>query len=152
MNEFMKIAIEEAFEGVRNNDGGPFGAVIVKEGLVIAKAHNQVLSTKDPTAHAEVVAIRKACAKLGTYDLSGCELYSSSEPCPMCLSAIHWARIKKVVYGCTREDAAKIGFDDKKLYELIKKPKTMLNFIQRDREHCLNPFKEWEKKEDRTVY
>ena len=113
MNKYMEIAKNEAENGIGKNDGGPFGAVITdKEGNIIATGHNQVLKNNDPTAHAEVMAIRNACEKLCTYDLSNYILYTSCEPCPMCLSAIIWANIKEIYYACTREDAAKIGFRD----------------------------------------
>jgi guanine deaminase len=119
MNEFMKIAIEEAFCGMRTNSGGPFGAVIVKDGKIIARGHNEVTGTNDPTAHAEITVIRKASAALGRFDLSGCDIYSSCEPCPMCFSAIFWSRISRLCFASTREDAGKIGFDDKLLYDIL---------------------------------
>lgn len=124
--EFINEAIAQADENMQEGfvNGGPFGCVIVKDGVIIAKAHNTVLSSKDPTAHAEVNAIRKACEILGTHDLSGCELYTSAEPCPMCLSAIIWANIKTVYYANTKEDAAKIGFRDDMIYEFIKSNNT----------------------------
>lgn len=154
MNTFMKLAIEEAQEGVRHNHGGPFGAVIVRNGEVIARNHNRVLITSDPTAHAEVNAIRDASKKLATFDLSDCELYVTGEPCPMCLGAIHWAKMKTVYFGCTQKDAAAIGFDDQFIYEVIrgtaKKPQVHMN--QMDRDECLKPFQEWEKKEDKIPY
>jgi len=115
----MKIAIEEAQIGIMTGEGGPFGAVIIKNGNVISRTHNRVLQTNDPTAHAEINAIREATEKLGRFDLSDCEIYSSCEPCPMCFSAIHWAKMKKLYYGCTREDAAQIGFDDQFIYDVI---------------------------------
>ncbi len=118
--DFINIAVEEAFKGMRNNDGGPFGAVIVKDGKIIAQGHNEVIKTNDPTAHAEIVVIRKATAILQRFDLSDCEIYSSCQPCPMCLAAIHWAKMQKLFYGCTKEDAADIGFDDNFIYEVIK--------------------------------
>jgi len=120
MNEFMAIALEEAMEGIENDDGGPFGAVIVQDGVVISRAHNEVLRRNDPTAHAEILAIREASSILKRYDLSTCEIYSTSEPCPMCFAAIFWARIKKLVYGTVREDVAEIGFDDSLIYDVIK--------------------------------
>ncbi|MBU1203988.1 MAG: nucleoside deaminase [Nanoarchaeota archaeon] len=154
MNKFMKVAVKEAFEGLKKNDGGPFGAVIVKNGKIIAKSHNQVIKTNDPTAHAEVVALRKASARLKRFDLSDCEMYSSCEPCPMCFSAIHWAKMKKLFYGCTKEDAAKIGFDDKFIYDVIKgvSKKKQVKIMQIDREECLRPFKRWESKEEKVQY
>ena len=117
MNKFMQMAIEEAREGIRNGHGGPFGAVITKDGKVIAKGHNHVVVNNDPTCHGEIDAIRKACKELGTFDLSGCELYTTHYPCPMCACAIQWANIKKIYYGCTVEDTANIGFRDKDFYE-----------------------------------
>jgi guanine deaminase len=115
--KFMQMAIELASAGWKRGDGGPFGAVIVKDGIVIGKGNNQVLKNNDPTAHAEVVAIREACAHLGHFQLDSCILYSSCEPCPMCLGAIYWARPLEVFFACTREDAAAIGFDDHLIYD-----------------------------------
>ena len=112
MNKFMQIAIDEAYEGIKNKDGGPFGSCIVKNGEVIASSHNCVLKNNDPTCHGEIETIRKACAKLNTFDLSGCEIYTTGEPCPMCLCACMWAKIDKIYYGCTIEENAKIGFHD----------------------------------------
>ena len=121
MNKYMHMAILEARKGIRKGHGGPFGAVIVKNGEVIGKGHNEVVKNNDPTCHGEMMAIHKACKKLGTFDLSGCELYTSCYPCPMCLSATIWANIKKVYYGNTKEDAANIGFRDDFIYDFIKK-------------------------------
>lgn len=142
--DFMKIAIREARTGMKKHHGGPFGAVIVKDGKIIAKAHNMVLSTNDPTAHAEIVAIRKATKKLGTFKLNDCEIYSTAQPCPMCLSAIVWARIKALYFGANAEDATKIGFDDSNIYEMIKGKKSF-PFTQNQikREECLSLFDEW---------
>ncbi len=150
----MKIAIEEAREGMINNEGGPFGAVIVRSGKIIAKGHNLVIKTNDPTAHAEIIAIRRATAKLQRFDLSDCEIYSSCEPCPMCFSAIHWAKMKKLYFGCTRDDAAKIGFDDKFIYDVIqgKTVKKQVKIMCLDRKDCLNIFKEWHGKNDKISY
>jgi guanine deaminase len=120
--EFMRQAIALAVENVTSGRGGPFGAVIVKDGKVIATGANQVTATHDPTAHAEMTAIRGACAALATFSLEGCDIYSSCEPCPMCLAAIYWARCRTIYYGCTAADAAKAGFDDAFLYEEMKKP------------------------------
>ena len=147
MNEFMEIAKECAEHGVSHNEGGPFGAVIVdKSGNIIAKGNNMVLANNDPTAHAEVTVIREACKKLGTYDLSGCTLYTSCEPCPMCLSAIIWANIKEVYYACTREDAGKIVFRDDIIYDYLEgKNKDLINLKQIDREKCIDLFDEYEK-------
>lgn len=128
MDELLKEASLEAFIGVINQDGGPFGAIITDmNGNIISKGHNMVLSTHDPTNHAEVVAIRKACLKLGTHDLSDYIMYSSCEPCPMCLSAIIWANISKVYYGATREDAKKAGFRDDDIYDYFKDKNNILN-------------------------
>ena len=148
MNKFMQIAKENADKGILNNEGGPFGAVIVDENNnIISNGNNQVLNQKDPTAHAEIVAIREACKKLNTYDLSNCILYTSCEPCPMCLSAIIWANIKKVYYGCTKHDADKIGFRDDIIYQYLKGEKTNLIDLQEmDREECLKTFEEYQKK------
>merc|ERR1711934_143627 len=127
-NPFMDMAVEEACTGVVTREGGPYGAVITTRGPkgdqpeeVVARAHNMVLQTNDPTAHAEVTAIRKACARLGRFDLSDCILYTSCEPCPMCYGAIHWAKIPRCIFSATAEDAAKAGFDDKFIYESIRK-------------------------------
>ena len=117
MNEYMKIAKEQAEDNLRTNKGGPFGACVVKNGEIIGVGSNHVLCDNDPTAHAEIVAIRNACKTLETYDLSDCELYTSCYPCPMCLSAIIWANIRKVYYGNTKEDAANIGFRDDSIYD-----------------------------------
>src|SRR3989338_5861362 len=113
MNKFMELAVKEAFKALKQNTGGPFGAIIIRNGKIIAKGHNKVIKTNDPTAHAEIVAIRKASARLKRFDLSDCVIYSSCEPCPMCFAAIHWAKMKKLYYGCTKKDAANLGFDDK---------------------------------------
>lgn len=147
MDKFMKMAKECAQHGVSHNEGGPFGAVIVdKSGNIIAKGNNMVLANNDPTAHAEVTVIREACKKLETYDLSGCTLYTSCEPCPMCLSAIIWANIKEVYYACTREDAGKIGFRDDIIYDYLEgKNKDLIKLEQIDREKCIDLFEEYEK-------
>ena len=154
MNKFMKIAIEEALAGMENNDGGPFGAVIVRNGEIISSAHNQVIKTNDPTAHAEVTAIRKASSTLGKFDLSDCIIYSSCEPCPMCFAAIHWAKIKTLYYGSTRQDAANIDFDDQYIYDVINgtAKKLQVEVLQIDREESLEAFKEWKIKTDRVQY
>ena len=154
MNQFMEIAIEEAQKGLRANAGGPFGVVIVRNDKVIARSHNRVLETNDPTAHAEINAIREASEKLNTFDLSDCEIYSSCEPCPMCLAAIHWAKITKLYYGCTQKDAAEIGFDDQFIYDVIRgtAEKPQVKSIQIDHDECLKPFMEWEEKEDKIQY
>jgi guanine deaminase len=139
MDRYMKIAIREAEKGIAKNDGGPFGAVVVKNGVIVAKGHNLVIATHDPTAHGEIVAIRKAAKKLGTFDLSGCELYTTAEPCPMCLWAIYWANVGKVYYGCSVADTGKIGFRDQVFYEMSKT--AMQEKMQNvDRAECLELF------------
>jgi guanine deaminase len=154
MNEFMKLALEEARRGVDNGDGGPFGAVVVLDGKVISKGHSEVIKRNDPTAHAEILAIRGASSVLGRYDLSDCEIYSTSEPCPMCFAAIFWARIKRLVYGTTKEDVAEIGFDDKLIYQVIRgeADTEQLEVVNLDREGCLEYLEEWKKKPDRWLY
>lgn len=153
MNEYMKLAKEMATNGIISNEGGPFGAVIIdKEGNIVATGNNQVLKNNDPTAHAEVVAIRNACAKLNTYDLSDYILYTSCEPCPMCLSAIIWSNIKQIYYACTREDAAKIGFRDDLIYEYLKgNNPDLIELHQIDRDQCIETFEQYEK-ENKTIY
>lgn len=145
MNKFMEIAIKEALEGIEYNDGGPFGAVVVKDGKIVGRGHNMVVSTLDPTAHGEIEAIRDACQRLHTFDLSGCEIYTTSEPCPMCKCAIMWANIDKVYYGCTVEDAEAIGFRD------VKFATQPLNSSELDRTECLKVFEEY-KNTDHTGY
>jgi guanine deaminase len=154
MHKFMKTAIKEALNGLHGNDGGPFGAVIVRNGKIIAKGHNEVIKTNDPTAHAEIVAIRQASARLRRFDLSDCTIYATCEPCPMCLSAIYWSRIKKIYYGCTKEDAAAIGFDDKFIYDIIRSPSSRARnkMKQINRQDCLKLMEAWELKEDRIPY
>lgn len=153
MNNFMQIAKDCAKNGMNAGEGGPFGALITdKEGNIIAKGNNMVFVNNDPTAHAEVTVIREACKKLGTYDLSGCILYTSCEPCPMCLSAIIWANIKTVYYGCTREDAGNIGFRDDAIYEYLEgKNKDLIELNQLDRDDCIALFEEY-KKDGNTIY
>lgn len=154
MNPFMQKAIELSSEGMNANDGGPFGAVIVKNGVIIGHGSNKVTSSNDPTAHAEITAIRAACNQLNTFELSGCEIYSSCEPCPMCLSAIYWARIDKINYACSRYDAAEIGFDDNFLYtEINVKPEDRKIPIQQlNHEEGLAVFKQWVIKTDKKMY
>lgn len=154
MNKFMQRAVEEATEGVRKKEGGPFGAVIVKNGKIVAVGNNRVIATNDPTAHAEIVAIRRASKKLGRFDLSDCEIYSSCEPCPMCCAAIHWAKIPVMYYGATRKDAAAIGFDDKYLYDILSRKieDDKLSVTQIDRDECLEPFRDFARDGSRTLY
>lgn len=145
MNKFMELAINEAKKGIRNKEGGPFGSVIVKDGKVVGRGHNKVVANNDPTAHGEMMSIRDACNRLGTFDLTGCELYTTSEPCPMCKCAIMWANIKKVYYGCTVNDAEDIGFRD--VVFATQSPES----IEVDRAECLNLFEEY-KSLDHTNY
>ncbi len=151
--KYMRRAIELSKESVKNG-GGPFGAVIVKDGQIIAEASNSVTQDNDPTAHAEVNAIRKAAKKLNTFDLSGAEIYTSCEPCPMCLGAIYWARLSKIYFANTKEDAKSIGFDDSFIYEEIEKPypQRTIPTIQILRDEALTAFKMWEEKEDKIEY
>ncbi len=145
--EFMERAIELARKNVKNGNGGPFGAVVVRDGKIIAEAMNEVTHTNDPTAHAEVMAIRKACSFLGSYQLDGCEIYSSCEPCPMCLGAIYWARPDRVYYAGTRLDAAESGFDDDFIYHEIELPagQRKIPFINILRPQAQEVFREWDK-------
>ncbi len=148
----MKIAVAQAREGILSHDGGPFGTVIVKDGEIIAGAHNTVLKDNDPTAHGEVNCIRKACAALGTYDLSGCTLYTTGEPCHMCLCACMWANIGKVYYGCTIEDNGIIGFRDDKFNDIFAGRDKLGDYLtQTDRELCLELFNEYSSS-DHTIY
>ena len=152
MNEYMKIAKELADSNLITKVGGPFGACIVKDGVIVGKGSNKVLENNDPTAHAEILAIRDASKTLNTYDLSECILYTSCYPCPMCLSAIIWANIKKVYYGNTKEDAASIGFRDDEIYNYIKNGGNLLDLENIDREETIKTFKEFLDIEDKTIY
>lgn len=151
---FMREAIRLSIENMRSGKGGPFGAVIVKDGKIIARGFNQVTSTNDPTAHAEVVAIREACKELNSFQLDGCEIYTSCEPCPMCLGAIYWARPDKMYYANTKVDAANIGFDDQFIYEEIELPLhgRKLSCEQLLQEEALLAFQEWQDKQDKIEY
>ncbi len=150
----MREAIKLSLENMQKNAGGPFGAVIVKDGKIVGRGRNQVTSTNDPTAHGEVVAIRDACKNLWTFDLSGCEIYTSCEPCPMCYGAISRARIEKMYYGNTKDDAANIWFDDSAFREDIKKEftKRSIPVEQMLHEEALEVFKAWTDKQDKTAY
>lgn len=152
--KFMRIAIRLSNQNVKKALGGPFGAVIVKDGKIIAKSANKVALTQDPTAHAEVSAIRMACKKTGSFDLSGCVLYASCEPCPMCLGAIYWARIDRIYYANTKADAADIGFDDQFIYDEIALPfkNRRVGLQQLLRNEALEAFKLWNKSEMKTSY
>ncbi len=153
MNKYMELAKENAKKGIKNNEGGPFGAVITdKKGNIIANGNNKVLKNNDPTAHAEITAIREACKKLNTYDLSEYILYTSCEPCPMCLSAIIWSNIRKVYYGCTKKDAGEIGFRDDMIYEYLKgNNKDLINLEEMDRDECIKTFEEY-KNQNGIIY
>lgn len=152
--EFMRAAIKLANDGMRSGRGGPFGCVVVRRGEIVGRGNNRVTSTNDPTAHAEVVAIRDACAVLKTFQLEDCELYTTCEPCPMCLSAIYWARIPHTFYGNTRADAAAIGFDDDFIYQQVALPleqraRKMESVL---REEAQVTFQEWSRKNDKIRY
>ena len=153
-NNFMQRAIELARAGMNSGRGGPFGCVIVKNGEIVGEGSNSVTSTNDPTAHAEVVAIRNACKTLDAFQLDGCEIYTSCEPCPMCLGAIYWARPAKVFYACTREDAANAGFDDDFIYAELAKPnaereRVMISLL---RDEGVALFHDWSAKPDKVEY
>ena len=149
----MREAIKLSLDNI-DHDGGPFGAVIVKDGKIIARGVNRVTASVDPTAHAEVNAIREAARVLGTFDLSGCEIYTSCEPCPMCLGAIYWAHLDKVYYGNTKEDAKEIGFDDSFIYDELALPleKRHLNVVPMMRDEAIKAFEKWENKSDKIEY
>ncbi|HMJ07586.1 MAG TPA: nucleoside deaminase [Pyrinomonadaceae bacterium] len=151
---FMERAIELAREGAGRNAGGPFGCVIVKGGRIVGEGCNQVTSTNDPTAHAEIVAIREACRNLGSFQLDECVVYTSCEPCPMCLGAIYWARPDGVFFAGTREDAAAAGFDDELFYDELEKPndERQLKMVNLLREGAQKVFNEWTEKPDKTEY
>ena len=152
--KFMSEAITLSQNGVRNNEGGPFGCIVVKGESIVGRGNNKVTSSNDPTAHAEVVAIRDACKNLDTFQLEGCEIYTSCEPCPMCLGAIYWARPKMVYFANNRQDAASIGFDDSMIYEElgIDLDKRKIPIINLGREEALKIFVEWQNKADKIKY
>lgn len=151
---FIEKAIKLSEKGMNSNAGGPFGCVVVKDNKIIAEGYNQVTTDNDPTAHAEVVAIRKACESLKSFQLDDCIIYTSCEPCPMCLGAIYWSRPKAVYYACTKEDAAEIDFDDQFIYEEIDKniSDRTIKFINIEQEKGIEVFKQWKTKADKTVY
>ena len=153
-DQYMKRAIELAWDSVAVNAGGPFGAVVVKNGRIIGEGSNQVTSSNDPTAHAEIIAIREACKTIGSFQLDGCEIYTSCEPCPMCLGAIYWARPAKIFFACTREDAAIIGFDDDFIYQELEKANEQreLVLVSMMRDEALEVFKSWAAKPDKIEY
>jgi len=152
--EFMRQAIQLATDNVTSGRGGPFGAVVVKDGKVIATGANQVTTINDPTAHAEVIALRNACQALDSFKLDDCELYTSCEPCPMCLAAIYWARCKAIYYGCSAADAAQAGFDDQFLYEELKKPmrERMMPMAILGEKEALKAFDAWRESTDKVEY
>jgi len=152
--EFMRRAIALGIENVRSGKGGPFGAVVVKDGRVVAEGANRVTTTNDPTAHAEIVAIREACRVLGEFQLGGCDLYTTCEPCPMCLGAIYWARPARVFYACVAADAAAVGFDDAFIYDELKRllPERRVPMQQLLREESLKIFSLWSSRENKTPY
>jgi tRNA(Arg) A34 adenosine deaminase TadA len=154
MNAFMQRAIELSTLSMQSGKGAPFGCVIVKDGKIVGEGHNQVTSSNDPTAHAEVVAIRDACKKLNTFQLDGCEVYTSCEPCPMCLGALYWARPSRIYFANTRKDAADIGFDDSMIYDeiVVEIGKRKIPMIPLGREIAIAAFVEWKNKTDRIHY
>jgi tRNA(Arg) A34 adenosine deaminase TadA len=153
-NPFMARAIQLSMDNIRSGRGGPFGAVVVRDGAIIAEGANQVTSTNDPTAHAEVIAIREACKKLGVFDLEGCEIYSSCEPCPMCMGAIYWARLARVYFANADADASRIGFDDSLIYTELAQPHSQrkIPMIQMMREEALVAFRAWENQSNKIEY
>lgn len=151
---FMERAIELARDGMKKNHGGPFGCVVVKNGSIIAEGRNRVISDNDPTAHAEIIAIRNACKALDDFQLTDCEIYTSCEPCPMCLGAIYWSRPKRVYYAATRQDAEDAGFDDDFIYKELNIPpgERSIPMIHTDQNKAVDLFEEWKNKEDKTDY
>lgn len=152
--QFMKEAIRLSIKGMDNNEGGPFGAVVVRNNEIIGRGNNRVTTDNDPTSHAEINAIRDACKNIGSFELTDCVIYTSCEPCPMCLSAIYWARIEKIYFGCSKVDAAAIGFDDNFIYEEFKKLETdrSIETEQLDRTEAIEAFLKWENKTDKIKY
>jgi guanine deaminase len=154
MDTFMEVALQLALDNVNTNTGGPFGAIVVKDGDIIGVGQNHVTKLNDPTAHAEVQAIREACRYLNSYQLEECEIYTSCEPCPMCLGAIYWARPKAVYFSLTKEDAAKIGFDDRFIYEQLMVPHKdrLIPMIKLDPKTEISPFQAWERSTQKVPY
>lgn len=150
--EAMKEAISEAYDGINNGDGGPFGSVIVKDRKIVGRGHNRVVKNQDPTCHGEIEAIHDACKNLGTFDLSGCTLYTTSEPCPMCLGAILWANIDRVFQGCNISDAEKIGFRDSKFYDFLKGKPGLLTTTELSRDACLKLFEDYSNSSKKKNY
>ena len=151
MNRYMKEAIDEAYSGINAGHGGPFGAVVVRNGKVIGKGHNSVIKNNDPTCHGEVMAIRDACAKVNNFSLAGCEIYTTAEPCPMCFGAILWAGIDKVYYGCNVSDTEKIGFKDSDFYKAVGGGGGLL-LEETDRAECLELFEKYQNTENKKTY
>ncbi len=153
MDKYMQEALIEAYKGIENGEGGPFGAVIVRSGQIIGRGHNRVVKNGDPTCHGEMEAIRDACKNTGSFDLTGSVIYTTGEPCPMCLGAILWANISKVYYGCTIADTAKIGFRDERFYEIMNDEEKRAEFIQcLDRSQCQLLYRDYLKKTGRINY
>ena len=153
-NPFMARAIQLSLDNVLSGQGGPFGAVVVKDGSIVAEGVNRVTATNDPTAHAEVVAIRSACAKLGTFVLKGCEIYTSCEPCPMCLGAIYWAHISRIYFGNVAAEASKIGFDDSFIYDEFAQPLSQrsIPIVQMMHEQAVSAFRAWQERPNKIPY
>lgn len=148
----MNEAIQEAYNGIKHKHGGPFGSIIVKDGQIVGRGHNMVIANHDPTAHGEVMAIRNACENLKTHDLTGCTLYTTAEPCPMCLGAILWANINKVYFGCNINDTNDIGFRDERFYKYLQEKDTsVLEITEHERKACLELFKDY-KNQEHTLY
>lgn len=151
-NKYMQEALKEAYKGIEVGDGGPFGSVIVMEGKIIGRGHNCVVKDNDPTMHGEVAAIRDACRNLNTFDLTGCDIYTTAEPCPMCLGALMWAGVKHIYYGCNRHDTEEIGFRDNVFYEMIANEDGTNNLIEIDRALCKDLFAHYTKIKKKTMY
>lgn len=151
-NNFMKEALKEAYDGIEKGHGGPFGSVVVRDGKIVGRGHNRVIFHQDPTCHGEMEAIRDACHNLGTFDLSGCELYTTAEPCPMCLGGILWANIGTVYYGCNRMDTDGIGFRDDIFYEYLNGKKDLLQMQELQREECLSLFQKYAEDTNKKQY
>lgn len=149
---YMKAALKEAYEGIKAGDGGPFGCVIVKRDQIVGRGHNRVILKRDPTCHGEMEAIRDACENLGTFDLTGCVLYTTAEPCPMCLGAILWANIRQVYFGCNREDSDGIGFRDEVFYKYLNGEADILSVAEFGRGECLELFDEYKARDNKTSY
>ncbi|MGN0346074.1 MAG: nucleoside deaminase [Lachnospiraceae bacterium] len=150
--DYMQEALKEAYEGIRLNHGGPFGSVVVRNGKIIGRGHNRVVVNQDPTCHGEMEAIRDACKNTGSFDLSDCEIYTTAEPCPMCLGGILWANIKKVYYGCNRQDTEEIGFRDNLFYDYLSGRTDLITICEKQREECLQLFRDYSNMDGATKY